>query len=210
MVRSLYLSLRLIFALWCGIPTTLLAQEAESIEQIIHSLSISERNKLLEILLANRITPTEETLKSALKNLGPEKQAEIRDYVALIKSTDYQPSAQVEFSVDTIDFGRVKIGTVLRKTVTFRVLGDDAYILRDYKSSCPYLKVHMPESEFPFMPGEQGEFVVSLDTRRLTDAAPLRLVVSMRGNNAPHHRKLIYVKADLYSQIDYSGREVRP
>lgn len=210
MVRSLHLSLYCIFALWCGISATVHAQEAESIEQIIHKLSASERNKLLEVLLANQVTPTEETLKSVLKNLGPEKQAEIRDYVSLIKSVEYQPSAQVEFSIDTIDFGRVKIGAVLRKTVTFQVLGDDAYTLRDYKSSCPHLKVQMPESEYPFMPGDQGEFVISLDTRKLTDAAPVRLVVSIRGNNAPYHRKLIYVKADLYAQPDYSGKVLRP
>jgi Protein of unknown function (DUF1573) len=194
------------FAVICivalNIQATSLLAQTPPVEDLAADLNKDQRDRLLQLILRNSASPSDESFKTVLKNLGPAQQEEIRDYILLIKSKDYQPPADVQFDQDTIDFGRVQIGNIKRARITFNVESEDPYIINpEYKSSCPHLTAELPE--YPFMRGETGSITIALNTRQLVEG-PLRLAISIRGNNAPNHRKIIYVKADLLSANNYA------
>jgi hypothetical protein len=175
------------------------AQPAEStIEQEIAKLSSDERHQLLS-LLGNGYPETDEKLHEILKNIGPDKQAEIQQYIILIKNKGFQPYALVQYSKDTIDFGLIKIGGIYRDTVQFTISGLEPYQITGVSSSCVHISVKKPE--FPVMQGQDENINFEFNTRRL-NAGPFRAVVSVRGNNYPNRRKLIYIKAELVDQKD--------
>ena len=175
------------------------AQPSGQIEEQIGNLSPDERYKLLNMIQENLLDQSDDALKNMLKNLGPEKQKEIKEYILLIKNADYQPASQVDFDTDTVDFGLQPIGRILRDTVHFKVVGQQPYIIKNSVSSCPQLSTELPE--YPFMTDQIGDFILKLDTRKLTPG-PVRLAISVRGNNYPNRRKIFYVKADLYDGRD--------
>jgi Protein of unknown function (DUF1573) len=202
MITGLPRIIALLAAILIAIPTPQ-AQTGTNpnISELLEKLTPAEHAQLIELILTNQELKNEGVVKKLYNSLSPESELLVNDYIRLLRDKDYLAPSNVDFSTDTIDFGRVRIGSILRDTLHFEVLEPAPYVIKSVISSCGHLNADIPE--FPSMPGQTGDIPITLNTRKLTEG-PIRLLISIRGNNGPYHRKFVYVKAELFASIDYS------
>jgi hypothetical protein len=203
MIHSYSKAITICFVILFSSSISLFAQPSATpnINDLLGKLTEAEHAQLMEHILSNTAVKNEVAVKNLFKSLSPESESLVRDYIMLVRNKDYVAPSNVEFSADTIDFGRVEVGSIVRDTVFFEVQEPAAYVITKYVSSCTHLGAKLPE--YPSMPGQTGAIPIELNTRKLVEG-PIRLLLSVRGNNGPNHRHFIYVKADLYSDINYS------
>ncbi|WGH76379.1 DUF1573 domain-containing protein [Tenacibaculum tangerinum] len=112
----------------------------------------------------------------------------ILSFVAVCFITLTVSAQEFKFETETIDYGKVAIGSEGKRVFEFTNVGDAPLIIQDIKSTCGCTVPTKPEK--PIMPGEKGQIEVSYDTKRLGGFSKAITIIS----NAKVKRKMIKIK----------------
>ncbi len=95
---------------------------------------------------------------------------------------------EFKFETETIDYGKVAVGSEGKRVFEFTNVGDAPLIIEKIKSPCGCTVPTKPEK--PIMPGEKGEIEVSYDTRKPGGFSKALTIFS----NAKTPRKMVKIK----------------
>lgn len=95
---------------------------------------------------------------------------------------------EFKFETETIDYGKVALGSEGTRTFEFTNVGDAPLIIKDIKSTCGCTVPKKPEA--PIMPGQKGQIEVSYDTKRPGGFSKAITVLS----NAKRSRTMLKIK----------------
>ena len=95
---------------------------------------------------------------------------------------------EFKFETETIDYGKVALGSEGTRTFEFTNVGDAPLIIKDIKSTCGCTVPKKPEA--PIMPGQKGQIEVSYDTKRPGGFSKQITVLS----NAKRPRTMLKIK----------------
>ncbi|MDO6812519.1 DUF1573 domain-containing protein [Tenacibaculum soleae] len=95
---------------------------------------------------------------------------------------------EFKFENETIDYGKVALGSEGTRTFEFTNVGDAPLIIKDIKSTCGCTVPKKPEA--PIMPGQKGQIEVSYDTKRPGGFSKQITVLS----NAKRPRTMLKIK----------------
>ena len=96
---------------------------------------------------------------------------------------------EFKFETETINYGKVAIGSEGKRTFEFTNVGEAPLIIKDIKSTCGCTVPKKPEE--PIMPGETGQIEVSYDTKRPGGFSKAITVIS---NDVKSERKMLKIK----------------
>ncbi|WP_442266072.1 DUF1573 domain-containing protein [Tenacibaculum sp. ZS6-P6] len=89
---------------------------------------------------------------------------------------------------ETINYGKIALGSDGKRVFEFTNTGDAPLIIKDIKSTCGCTVPSKPEK--PIMPGENGKIEVSYDTKRPGGFSKAITIYS----NAKQERKMLKIK----------------
>ncbi|MFD0992854.1 DUF1573 domain-containing protein [Tenacibaculum geojense] len=112
----------------------------------------------------------------------------ILSFIAVCFITLTVSAQEFKFDTETIDYGKVAIGSEGKRTFEFTNVGDAPLIIKDIKSTCGCTVPKKPEK--PIMPGEKGQIEVSYDTKRPGGFSKAITIYS----NAKQERKMLKIK----------------
>ncbi|WP_299002142.1 DUF1573 domain-containing protein [uncultured Tenacibaculum sp.] len=112
----------------------------------------------------------------------------ILSFVAVFFITLTVSAQEFKFETETIDYGKVALGSEGKRVFEFTNVGDAPLIIKDIISTCGCTVPQKPEK--PIMPGEKGEIEVSYDTKRPGGFSKAITIIS----NAKKSRKMIKIK----------------
>lgn len=95
---------------------------------------------------------------------------------------------EFKFENETIDYGKVALGSEGTRTFEFTNVGNAPLIIKDIKSTCGCTVPKKPEA--PIMPGQKGQIEVSYDTKRPGGFSKQITVLS----NAKRPRTMLKIK----------------
>ncbi|MDE0535611.1 DUF1573 domain-containing protein [Tenacibaculum sp. L6] len=112
----------------------------------------------------------------------------ILSFVAVFFITLTVSAQEFKFETETIDYGKVALGSEGKRVFEFTNVGDAPLIIKDIISTCGCTVPSKPEK--PIMPGEKGEIEVSYDTKKPGGFSKAITIIS----NAKKSRKLVKIK----------------
>ncbi|CAM1358599.1 conserved exported hypothetical protein [Tenacibaculum sediminilitoris] len=112
----------------------------------------------------------------------------ILSFVAVCFITLTVSAQEFKFETETIDYGKVVLGSEGKRVFEFTNVGDAPLIIEDIKSTCGCTVPTKPEK--PIMPGEKGQIEVSYDTKRPGGFSKAITIIS----NAKKKRKMVKIK----------------
>ncbi|WP_435255065.1 DUF1573 domain-containing protein [Tenacibaculum sp. A30] len=112
----------------------------------------------------------------------------ILSFVAVFFITLTVSAQEFKFETETIDYGKIALGSEGKRVFEFTNVGDAPLIIKDIISTCGCTVPQKPEK--PIMPGEKGEIEVSYDTKRPGGFSKAITIIS----NAKKSRKMIKIK----------------
>ena len=95
---------------------------------------------------------------------------------------------EFKFETETINYGKIAVGSEGTRVFEFTNVGDAPLIIEDIKSTCGCTVPKKPEA--PIMPGQKGEISVSYDTKKPGGFSKAITVIS----NAKKARKMLKIK----------------
>ncbi|WBX70174.1 DUF1573 domain-containing protein [Tenacibaculum retecalamus] len=95
---------------------------------------------------------------------------------------------EFKFETETINYGKIAVGSEGTRVFEFTNVGDAPLIIEDIKSTCGCTVPKKPEA--PIMPGQKGEISVSYDTKKLGGFSKAITVIS----NAKKKRTMLKIK----------------
>lgn len=119
----------------------------------------------------------------------------ILSFIAVCFITLTVSAQEFKFEQETIDYGKVAVGSEGKRTFKFTNVGNEPIIIEDIISSCGCTVPKKPEA--PIMPGGTGEISVSYDTKRVGGFSKSLTVVS----NAKKKRKRIKIKGFISKDV---------
>lgn len=180
------------FLLFCF--QTISAQNpAQDLRPMLRGLTVSQKLKLLGYLrhLGSNL---DDELQSAYSQIGPEAQAKAIQYVSVLRSEGTQPPrTTVEWSRDTVFFGKILSGVIVFDSITVRNTGKAPYIISDIKTACNCTVVAKPE--YPVMPGESAVIRIKFDSIGRVGTMLAGIVVY--DNSRPNLRSIMYVAGEV-------------
>mgnify|MGYP005988672889 CR=1 FL=1 len=102
---------------------------------------------------------------------------------------------EFKFETETIDYGKVGLGSEGKRVFTFTNIGDAPLIIKDIKSTCGCTVPKKPEA--PIMPGQKGQIEVSYDTKRAGGFSKAITVIS----NAKKSRTMLKIKGFISKDV---------
>lgn len=102
---------------------------------------------------------------------------------------------EFKFESETIDYGKVALGSDGKRTFEFTNVGDAPLIIKDIKSTCGCTVPKKPEK--PIMPGEKGQIEVSYDTKRPGGFSKAITIIS----NAKKSRRMLKIKGFIAKDV---------
>ncbi len=112
----------------------------------------------------------------------------ILSFVAVFFITLTVSAQEFKFETETIDYGKIALGSEGKRVFEFTNVGDAPLIIKDIISTCGCTVPSKPEK--PIMPGEKGEIEVSYDTKKPGGFSKAITIIS----NAKKSRKMIKIK----------------
>ncbi|WP_028892527.1 DUF1573 domain-containing protein [Tenacibaculum sp. 47A_GOM-205m] len=112
----------------------------------------------------------------------------ILSFVAVFFITLTVSAQEFKFETETIDYGKIALGSEGKRVFEFTNVGDAPLIIKDIVSTCGCTVPSKPEK--PIMPGEKGEIEVSYDTKRPGGFSKAITIIS----NAKKSRKMVKIK----------------
>lgn len=99
---------------------------------------------------------------------------------------------RIEFKNETLDYGKIKIGSNGERIFEFKNTGDKPLILSNVSASCGCT---IPKwSANPVLPKESGKINVVYDTQRV---GPFKKSVTVFSNDSKERRKVIYIEGEV-------------
>ncbi|MCT4698979.1 DUF1573 domain-containing protein [Tenacibaculum haliotis] len=95
---------------------------------------------------------------------------------------------EFKFETETINYGKIAVGSEGTRVFEFTNVGDAPLIIKDIKSTCGCTVPKKPEA--PIMPGQKGEISVSYDTKKPGGFSKAITVIS----NAKKKRTMLKIK----------------
>jgi hypothetical protein len=112
----------------------------------------------------------------------------ILSFIAVCFITLTVNAQEFKFESETINYGKVALGSEGTRTFEFTNVGDAPLIIKDIKSTCGCTVPKKPEA--PIMPGQKGQIEVSYDTKRPGGFSKAITVIS----NAKKSRTMLKIK----------------
>mgnify|MGYP000412743062 CR=1 FL=1 len=112
----------------------------------------------------------------------------ILSLIAIFVFTLTANAQEFKFETETINYGKVAVGSEGTRTFEFTNVGDAPLIIKDIKSTCGCTVPKKPEA--PIMPGQKGEIQVSYDTKKPGSFSKAITVIS----NSKKARKMLKIK----------------
>ena len=112
----------------------------------------------------------------------------ILSFVAVFFITLTVSAQEFKFETETIDYGKIALGSEGKRVFEFTNVGDAPLIIKDIVSTCGCTVPSKPEK--PIMPGEKGEIEVSYDTKKPGGFSKAITIIS----NAKKSRKMVKIK----------------
>ncbi|RKF03400.1 uncharacterized protein DUF1573 [Tenacibaculum lutimaris] len=112
----------------------------------------------------------------------------ILSFVAVFFITLTVSAQEFKFETETIDYGKIALGSEGKRVFEFTNVGDAPLIIKDIISTCGCTVPSKPEK--PIMPGEKGEIEVSYDTKKPGGFSKAITIIS----NAKKSRKMVKIK----------------
>jgi hypothetical protein len=97
-------------------------------------------------------------------------------------------SQEFKFEEETINYGKIAKNSNGERTFVFTNIGDAPLLIKNIQSSCGCTIPKTPKK--PIMPGENGEIIVSYDTKRIGGFSKQITIIS----NAKIARKVLKIK----------------
>ncbi|MBE7690731.1 DUF1573 domain-containing protein [Tenacibaculum piscium] len=119
----------------------------------------------------------------------------ILSFVAVLFITLTVSAQEFKFETETIDYGKIAVGSEGKRTFEFTNIGDEPIIIKDIISACGCTVPKKPEA--PIMPGQKGSIDVSYDTKRVGGFSKALTIVS----NAKNTRKRIKIKGFISKDV---------
>lgn len=112
----------------------------------------------------------------------------ILSFVAVFFITLTVSAQEFKFESETIDYGKVALGSDGKRVFEFTNVGEAPIIIKNITSPCGCTVPTKPEK--PIMPGEKGQIEVSYDTKKPGGFSKTLTIIS----NAKNERKRIKIK----------------
>ncbi|WP_233899210.1 DUF1573 domain-containing protein [Tenacibaculum piscium] len=119
----------------------------------------------------------------------------ILSFVAVLFITLTVSAQEFKFETETIDYGKIAVGSEGKRTFEFTNIGDEPIIIKDIISACGCTVPKKPEA--PIMPGQKGSIDVSYDTKRIGGFSKALTIVS----NAKNTRKRVKIKGFISKDV---------
>ena len=119
----------------------------------------------------------------------------ILSFVAVFFITLTVSAQEFKFETETIDYGKIALGSEGKRVFEFTNVGDAPLIIKDIISTCGCTVPSKPEK--PIMPGEKGEIEVSYDTKKPGGFSKAITIIS----NAKKSRKMIKIKGFIAKDV---------
>ncbi|MBE7629545.1 DUF1573 domain-containing protein [Tenacibaculum piscium] len=119
----------------------------------------------------------------------------ILSFVAVLFITLTVSAQEFKFETETIDYGKIAVGSEGKRTFEFTNIGDEPIIIKDIISACGCTVPKKPEA--PIMPGQKGSIDVSYDTKRVGGFSKALTIVS----NAKNTRKRVKIKGFISKDV---------
>ncbi|SFZ82619.1 DUF1573 domain-containing protein [Tenacibaculum maritimum] len=120
----------------------------------------------------------------------------ILSFAAICFITLTATSQEFKFEEETIDYGKIALGSEGKRVFEFTNIGDAPLIISDVKSTCGCTVPSKPEA--PIMPGEKGKIEVSYDTKRLGGFSK---AITIMSNAKGQERKMVKIKGYISKDI---------
>lgn len=102
---------------------------------------------------------------------------------------------EFKFETETINYGKIAVGSEGTRVFEFTNVGDAPLIIKDIKSTCGCTVPKKPEA--PIMPGQKGEISVSYDTKKPGGFSKQITVLS----NAKKKRTMLKIKGFVSKDV---------
>ncbi|WP_233881903.1 DUF1573 domain-containing protein [Tenacibaculum piscium] len=119
----------------------------------------------------------------------------ILSFVAVLFITLTVSAQEFKFETETIDYGKIAVGSEGKRTFEFTNIGDEPIIIKDIISACGCTVPKKPKA--PIMPGQKGSIDVSYDTKRVGGFSKALTIVS----NAKNTRKRVKIKGFISKDV---------
>ncbi|XKX05942.1 DUF1573 domain-containing protein [Tenacibaculum maritimum] len=120
----------------------------------------------------------------------------ILSFAAICFITLTATAQEFKFEEETIDYGKIALGSEGKRVFEFTNIGDAPLIISDVKSTCGCTVPSKPEA--PIMPGEKGKIEVSYDTKRLGGFSK---AITIMSNAKGQERKMVKIKGYISKDI---------
>lgn len=107
---------------------------------------------------------------------------------------------EFKFESETIDYGKVALGSDGNRTFVFENIGEAPLIIKNVKATCGCTTPKKPEK--PIMPGEKGEITVHYDTKRPGGFSKAITIYS----NAKQERKMLKIKGYIAKNVKETAK----
>lgn len=170
-------------------------QLAPEISPFLKNLTREQKLQLLELIRQQKAENLDleiSRLYNQLDDTG--KKAALESTIKTLHASGKPIRTRVSLPKDSIDFGLVMRGDIVRDSIIIKNDGDQPYIITETVSNCGCAVADKPE--FPVPPGESAVIHVEFDTRNILPG-PFHRAISIRDNSSPNQRNLVYIVATV-------------
>ena len=179
----------LVVFLLIGMNFSMQAQQAEAMSEVLKTLTLEQKIKILEYA-KNLEKEMDAAILKQMKKLSDSNQGKLIEYAQSVSSDQSAkvrrpkiaeslidlPMTTVEFDKTSHNFGKVKEGEIVEYEYRFKNTGKEPYVIQNAKGSCGCT---VPQwSREPVLPGESGMIKIRFDTNHKAGNRTQKVYVS--------------------------------
>lgn len=174
-------------------------QLAPEISPFLKNLTREQKLQLLELIRQQKEENIDREIATLYDQLDDSaKKIALESTIKVLQASGKPIRTRVSLPKDSIDFGPVMRGEIVRDSILILNDGDQPYIITETVSNCGCAVADKPE--FPIPPGGTAVIHVQFDTRNILPGAFHR-AISIRDNSSPNQRNLVYIVATVKPKI---------